>query len=300
MTQPPTIGLVTVTYNSASVIKPFLACVSAQTVQNHLLVVVDNASRDDSLALVAAHGDARTLVIANADNLGVAEGNNQGIEACRARGIDWILLINNDTEFSPTLLEGVLASAAKLQARVIVPRVTYFDRPEQNWFAGGHFSWLRGFQARHEESPAAGSEREAPREIACAPTCCMLIHASIFDSVGLMDAAYFVYWDDTDFCWRLNRHHIPIMFEPAVSLAHKVSSLTGGAQTPFSARHYNRNQVYFLRKHFPPLVVHANILWIRLKNVARRALQLDDAAIADVRVKAIAEGLRMPLPPRAR
>lgn len=291
MAARPRIGLVTVTYNSGDVLLPFLKCVHEQRMRDHALIVVDNASADGTLGILREHADDRMQLIANSDNRGVAEGNNQGIIACRQAGIEWILLINNDTEFSPELLDSLLASAQELGARVLVPRITYFSDTKSDWFAGGHFSWLRGFQARHEN----GGSRTAPRQILYAPTCCMLVRADVFDEVGLMDAAYFVYWDDTDFCWRLSRKRIPIQYEPRVTLAHKVHSLTGGQLSPFSVRHYNRNQVYFLRKHFSPTVVKTNVALIRIKNRLRRALGLDDAATSALREKSIVEGLRMPV-----
>jgi GT2 family glycosyltransferase len=287
----PRVGLVTVTYNSGTVLEPFLKCVFEQTERSFVLVAVDNASRDQSLPLLQKVTDERIAIIANPDNRGVAEGNNQGIEYCRANGIEWVLLINNDTEFSPTLVEGLLNRAKELNARVVVPRIPYFDRPDLAWYSGGRFSWWRGFQSRHE--PPRALAEDQPRITEYAPTCCMLVHKSVFDEIGTMDPAYFVYWDDTDFCWRLMRAGIPIHYDPGLILLHKVSTLTGGETSPFSVRHYSRNQIYFLRKYFSPAVVAANIFWIRFKNRIRLLTGRDDAAIAEIRVQAIVEGQQM-------
>jgi len=293
------LGIVTVTYNSAKVLAPFLECVRRQTTRDFVLVVMDNASTDETLKVLEAHRDDNVRLLANSKNTGIAEGNNQGIALCRELGVKWVLLINNDTEFPDDLFEKMIASAERLSTRVLVPRITYYDRPDLNWFAGGHFSWRRGLQGRHETvvAPFEGSTT-APRNISCATTCCMLIRTDVFDQVGLMDEAYFVYWDDTDFCWRLNRHGVQISFDPSLTMKHKVGSLTGGELSPFAEHHYNRNQVYFLRKHFSPLVVRANVAVVRLKNLARRALRMDDAKMARIRRTAIAEGLKMPIRPR--
>jgi GT2 family glycosyltransferase len=291
MGERPRIGLVTVTYNSGSVLQPFLDCVRAQQLRDYRLIVVDNASSDATMNILRAHTDDQLQLIANPDNRGVAEGNNQGIVACREAGIEWVLLINNDTEFTPDLLESLLSSARELNARVLVPRITYFSDPSSDWFAGGHFSWLRGFQSRHTKSDGS----RIPRRIHYSPTCCMLVRMEVFDEVGMMDPAYFVYWDDTDFCWRLGRHGVPILYDPRVTMAHKVHSLTGGQMSAFSTRYDSRNQIYFLRKHFGPGVVQANLAWIRMKNRLRLLLGRDDEATAGLRRKAIAEGLRVPL-----
>src|ERR1700729_3843408 len=80
------IGVVTVTYNGAKVIREFLASLDSQTHSNFILYVVDNASNDDVLDVVSKVSQFRIKVIANPDNRGVAEGNNQGIRAALAEG----------------------------------------------------------------------------------------------------------------------------------------------------------------------------------------------------------------------
>lgn len=286
-------GIVTVTYNSAEVLAPFLECVNGQQDADYCLIVVDNASTDRTTEIVRALAGSRTILIKNEDNLGFAEGSNQGIDYCRRNGIDWILLINNDTEFDSIFFTSLLRAAARLQARVLVPRIAYHARPDLTWFAGGHFSWWRGFQGRHQGEGAPRQEHESARIVTFASGCCMLVHRSVFDSIGTFDPAYFVYWEDADFCWRLKRHGIAVYYDPSIELTHKVSSLTRGPQAPFSVRYYSRNQIYFLRKHFSRPVVWINVALIRLKNRVRRWLNLDDAASATLRRAAISEGLRM-------
>lgn len=296
--RPPRVGLVTVTYNSADVLPAFLQCVRSQDLADYLLVVIDNASTDRTREILAAESSDRVTVITNSDNMGFAHASNQGIEYCLKAGVQWILLINNDTEFAADLLNSLLASAVRLQAEVLVPRITYYEQRSLAWFAGGHFSWLRGFQARHDRERPSGRARRRPRRIECAPGCCMLVKSSVFDRVGLFDPVYFVYWEDADFCWRLKQRRISILYDPRIELAHKVSALTGGPQSPFSVRHYSRNQIYFLRKHFPWPIVMANVVWIRFKNRMRVWLGLDSPDVAALRRDAIEEGLRMPVEAR--
>jgi GT2 family glycosyltransferase len=83
-----------------------------------------------------------------------------------------------------------------------------------------------------------------------APTCFLLIDAAVFATVGLMDEAYFVYYDDTDFMWRLRSRGLRVRYEPGAIVQHKVSTSTGGGESPFTAYYSNRNRVYFIRKNF--------------------------------------------------
>lgn len=99
------IGLITITYNSAHVIEPFMQCVLNQTHTNFILYIIDNISSDNTLELVKKYSDNRIVIIANAKNEGVAKGNNQGIVQAMKDGCDELLIINNDVEFEYTLLE---------------------------------------------------------------------------------------------------------------------------------------------------------------------------------------------------
>lgn len=95
------------------------------------------------------------------------------------------------------------------------------------------------------------------KEITYAPTCCALIHRSVFSDIGLMDEKYFVYFDDTDFWYRMLKHGKHKMwYINDVSFFHKVGSLTkskSGTREKFKfgnfvIRYSIRNRIYYLRK----------------------------------------------------
>src|SRR5712691_11421224 len=109
MDDSPSVGIVTVTYNSSQVIDGFLRSVFNQSHSNFVVHVVDNASSDTTLERVAINKDSRVHVIANAENRGFADANNQGIHAALAAGCEVVLLVNNDTEFEPHLIELLIA-----------------------------------------------------------------------------------------------------------------------------------------------------------------------------------------------
>jgi GT2 family glycosyltransferase len=242
------LGVVTVTYNSAVVIPEFLECIKCQTLRDFVLVVIDNASADNGVALVIESADSRIELIRNSQNLGVAEGNNQGIRLAVERGCTHVLLLNNDTAFDAKMFEQMML--AGITREVVVPKIYKYDSPKTIWFGGGTFNRSLGYSTKHlgeDEVDIGQFDASGPTEYA--PTCCMLVRLDVFASVGMMDACFFVYYDDTDFCLRLSRASIKIWYEPTVSMRHKVGSLTGGGQSAFSARMNVRNKVYFCRKN---------------------------------------------------
>lgn len=247
----PLIGVVTVTYNSERYLPAFFASCWSQTVDRHRVYCIDNASTDGTVAALAKQTDPRLQVTLNSTNVGVAEGNNQGIVQALLDGCEWVLLLNNDTTFPPTLLRQLVEACETQRWQAVVPKM-HFDAPAGAiWYGGGSFNPRRGHTGFHigRGEPDRG-QFDTPKRMDYAPTCCMLLHRSVFEKVGLMDETYFVYYDDTDYCWRMRQHGQALGYWPAATLVHKVGGSTGGVSSPFTVRITARNRLYFLRKHF--------------------------------------------------
>jgi len=248
----PQIGVVTVTFNSGRVLRPFLKCVSDQTLMNYRMYVVDNASTDDTLSIFAENQDQRIRLIANPENWGVAEGNNEGIRAAMADGCQAVLLLNNDTEFPQDLFANLYSALDENDCDMSTPKVLYFEPSDTIWCAGGWFDSKRFYGAFHYGMGEKDSgQYDETRQITYAPTCCLMVRRSVFEEIGLMDSKYFVYSDDVDFLYRCLRKNLRLWYIPKSILFHKVSSLTGGDESDFAIRFMTRNRMYFVRKHLP-------------------------------------------------
>lgn len=292
------ISLVTVTYNGASVWPEFIDSMMAQDERDWHLIVIDNASSDDTVTRVAALDDPRVTLVVNDRNVGVAAANNQGIRIAQERGEALIVLINNDTAFGPEMLGRLIATAEASGAGAVSALIPYYDRPELCWYAGGHFSGWRGMLSLHDGQGKAFATPAKPFATDYAPTCCVLFKAEVFERVGLMDEAYFVYWDDVDYLWRMKRNNIAIVVDPGAVMLHKVSISTGGRLSDFSIRYGHRNQIYFARKFFGVAYAGYVSALTAVVGVARMMLAGDTRHHLRVRLAAVAEGWRMPLPPR--
>lgn len=244
------IGIVTVTYNSGDVLLAFLTCVFAQTHANFLLFAVDNASVDNTIEILASCSDERLTVIANPDNRGIAEGDNQGILRALDADCSSILLLNNDTEFDATLLEQLASGLKAYECDMVCPKMLYFDQPHRIWAAGGLFQPRLGYRTLHYgEGQVDRGQFDEARAVTFAPACCILVRSELFAKIGLMDPRYFVYSDDADFLYRALEVGAKLYYMPDVRLLHKVSSLTGGENSPFTIRYTTRNRAYFKLKH---------------------------------------------------
>ena len=123
------LGVVTVTYNSGSVLEEFLRCCEIQDFQDYVLVVVDNNSQDDSMKIARSYeGKLNLKVFAESENLGVAEGNNIGIAYGLDQSSELILILNNDVVFDSSFFGDLVGEIEKNQmASVLVPKVNYFS-----------------------------------------------------------------------------------------------------------------------------------------------------------------------------
>ena len=293
-----TLGVLTVTFNAADYLRPFLACCLAQQPGDFKLLVIDNSSSDASAEIVAQVADPRVELIVNTVNVGYAQACNQGLLHLARAGSDEILFINNDTEFDTTLFDTLAARRREHGADAVTPRITYFDDPSRDWYRGGRFVFWKGFQGVHFAKPG---QRNTPAETAnwtdTAPGCCVLIRLETFKRIGLFDPTYFVYFEDVDFFLRMQRAGLRLLCLSDTVIAHKISLATGGSQSDFSLRYYQRNQIYALRKHFSSLVVWSQVMLLCAKATMRRLLGRDDARQYKLRLRSMREGLELPLPP---
>ena len=133
------IGIVTITYNSADVLTPFLQCIWRQNHQNFILYVIDNSSTDSTLEILEKEQDSRLKLIKNESNFGVARANNQGIKKAIEKGCNQILIINNDVEFEDALIEKLLQVQSDKNCSLISPKMMFHHNKNLIWYAGSWF-----------------------------------------------------------------------------------------------------------------------------------------------------------------
>lgn len=291
----PKLGLVTVLFKSDDVLEGFYRSLSAQTFTDYHLYIIDNSPSPKTDALIQSlqlkYPIAASTHLRNNDNVGVAKGNNQGIQGCLDSGCSHVLLLNNDIEFhQPDLLARMLAWSIEYHEKIIVPKIYFYDS-KKIWLAGGKFNAMKGV-AYHV---GLGDEEDAVHNIPgyfdYAPTCFMLLDRNVFNSVGMMDEKYFVYYDDTDFIYRAGQRGVKVYYMPSLSVLHKVNSSTGGGETVFSIFYLTRNRLYFIRKNLTGMTKISALFYTLFSRVIRsvnyNALQRQSM------VKAIKAGFKM-------
>lgn len=271
-----------------------LACLkSCQMIQysNYGIIVIENGSPtplDPDKA--KGWGGKAPTVLRSALNVGFAGGNNLGIRAAMARGADYVLLLNDDTEVAPGFLAALVETGERSpRCGALGPKIYYFDHPTRLWFAGG------GFDPRTCQvvAPRAG-ELDDGTETALIPTdwltgCCLLMKRQALERAGLLDERFFLYWEDVDWCLRLRTHGLQSVVEPSARIWHKISMSTGGTDSSLKAYHKTRSHLLLAHLHAPrsfPILLKGllrDIAWLLVKSSDRERFRKARAYVAAVK-----------------
>ncbi|MBP3476271.1 MAG: glycosyltransferase family 2 protein [Lachnospiraceae bacterium] len=231
------------------------ACIESllanQTSFEQKIIVVDNASKDDSIrVLKERYGtDTRVELIALEDNYGFSYANNVGIRKAMAEGADYVLLLNNDTEISEDMLTQLEACAKRHPDSMIAPKIYYSDHRDVIWSAGGKVSPMIRKVSHIGIDQVDRGQFEEEIEIGFATGCALLIPRGVIEQAGLLDEDFFLYYEDTEYSLRLAKMGIPIYFCPKAVMYHKVGASSKGADSPLCAYYIARNWLICNKKH---------------------------------------------------
>jgi N-acetylglucosaminyl-diphospho-decaprenol L-rhamnosyltransferase len=219
------------------------------------IIVVDNASRDDSVAMVRAKYPQVTL-IANAENRGFTGGNNQGIEAAHGR---YVMVLNPDTEVLGDALDRLVAYLdGHPDVGAIGPQLLNPDRSIQSsrrrfpTLSTAFFesTWLQGIAPRRvlthyymDDVPATTTH-----EVDWLNGACTVFRREVLERVGVYDAQnYFMYSEELDLCRRVKEAGWKIVYLPEAQVVHYVGQSSDQAA---AARHiyFQTSKVHYFRK----------------------------------------------------
>lgn len=207
------------------------------------IIVVDNASQDDSMRLIRERygTDERIETVFLDDNYGFSYANNVGIRRAAAWEAAYVLLLNNDTEVEKDMLAQMMDCAARHPDSMIAPKICYSDLRDVIWSAGGAVSpvirKVRHIGLDQKDTGQFGQERQ----IAFATGCCLLLPGTVIEKAGYLDERFFLYYEDTEYSFRLRRNGIAIYYCPKARLYHKVGASSKGADSPLCAYYIARN-----------------------------------------------------------
>jgi len=223
------VTVIVVSWNTCDILHNCLTAIYNETRDvTFEVIVVDNASTDGSAQMVMSEFPQVHLIM-NSKNVGYAGANNQGIAKAHGR---YVLLLNSDTFVLDNAIGKIVPFADNHpEAAVVGCRILNHDRTDQgscfrfpsilnlllqamflarlcphNKFLGremmGWFDW--------------GTVWEVDVVVGCF----MLVRHEAIEQVGVMDSTYFMYAEETDWCWRFKEHGWKILFSPDAEIIH--------------------------------------------------------------------------------
>lgn len=221
----------------------------AQTYPACHILIVDNGSHDDSLALFGQLLPG-TPVLSLPANLGFAKAMNLGISEALRLGAQGVLLLNNDTVLHSKALEHMV-QAIDDKTGIVAPLILYSQDPDVIWAAGGRLRWRLMDVYGVQRGKPASILAAAPERIECdfVPGAAMLIMRRALCEVGLLDERFFMYYEDLDYCVRLRTAGFSIYLARLALVWHKVAASSGGSDSPSERYWMARSSVQFFKKH---------------------------------------------------
>lgn len=197
------VAVIIVNWNGKRDTLQCLQSLSKESYRNKEIIVVDNGSTDGSVkAIQDIYPECS--VIPEPENIGFAAGNNKGIKQALDRGADAVLLLNNDTTVAANLISSFLSTASVYPSSILGAKIYQMHHPSKLDHLGGNWNNATGnFDLIGKGESSLYYTVSIAMDYVCG--CAMFIPSSIFHRVGLLDPDYFLYWEDSDFCFRAKR-----------------------------------------------------------------------------------------------
>lgn len=202
----PLVSIVILNWNGRNFLQKFLPSVLATTYSNKEVVVIDNASTDDSVSFLQQHWPT-VRIIQNKANYGFAQGYNEGLKQVQS---DYYVLLNSDVEVTPNWI-GAMVELLENDKTIAAcqPKIMQFDQRDLFEYAGAAGGWLdhlgypfargRIFDVCEKDE----GQYDTAEPIFWASGAALFVKANVYQALGGLDGYFFAHQEEIDFCWRV-------------------------------------------------------------------------------------------------
>ncbi len=234
------------------------------------IIVVDNCSQEDPSIIIEKYPHVN--LIKSSKNLGFAGGNNLGLKFALG---EYILFINNDVEVQADFLEPLIAKLkSDSSIAAVSPKIKYYHNSDTIQYAGSYpvnpFTLRNGHIGCGEKD---NGQYEQPRITSYAHGACMLVSKRAIEQIGKMDEQFFLYYEEQDWCERINKNGFTIYFIPQSVVFHK-ESISTGKNSVLKTYYLNRNRILFARKNFSGFKFLLSMLYLTIVSIPKNTISL--------------------------
>ncbi|MGE0200355.1 MAG: glycosyltransferase family 2 protein [Candidatus Melainabacteria bacterium] len=248
----PRVAVVLLNYRGVSDTLNCLDSLRALEYDNVHIVVVDNASGDESVARLQERLDqypGEFMLVESPQNNGYSAGNNLAVKFVLQQNdlieedvlkTQYVWLLNNDCTVMPRALSCLVNESLKTGG-LVGSLILYPDRTYQQ--VGTRILWKTGGSRGYTEQ-----ELEDGMALECLSGASMLVPLMAFKRVGLLDESYFLYFEDGDFCLRAAEKNYPLTLALNSRVYHKEGATTG-KHSLLTQYYFHRNRIRLIETH---------------------------------------------------
>lgn len=234
-------------YNGIEYLKKCIESLEKSNPKDFEIIVVDNGSSDGSADwLKKEHPGIKLIALKH--NAGFAPAVNLGIEAAFTK---YVLLLNNDTEVYPDMVEK-LEKAIEADEKIFSVSAKMLNMQDPDLIDGaGDYYCALGWAYAYGKGKKAGKSCLKKREIFSACAGCAIYRRDILLSLGRFDERHFAYLEDVDLGYRARIGGYVNLYEPEAVCLHAGSGSSGSRYNDFKIDLSSRNSVYLIWKNMP-------------------------------------------------
>lgn len=227
-----------------------LACIDSVFRSNYKefdLICVDNGSTDGSVKAIQSLR-APIHIISLQENVGGAGGFNAGLEYAMQGSYEYIVLLDNDVIVDETAIAS-LVSAMELHDELgILGAKIYLAGTENHLQEFGSYIDWDNFNIK-PLNQGAKDNNQLPSLLECdyVPACALIVRSDAIRKVGMMDAQYFIYWDDIEWGYRMKQAGYRVMVTSQAKVWHKMGAAE--RKNTFATYYFWRNRIHFFVNH---------------------------------------------------
>ena len=215
----PLIAIIIVNWNGCAHTLECISSVQNIDYANFKIIVIDNGSSDTSLAdIQKRYPDVTCLPMHQ--NLGFAEGSNVGIRYALALHAERLFLLNNDTIVKPDVLKAFMRQNDPVMGGKLF---CYQDRNKLDHLGG---IWNEK-QAQFDLvglNAVDNGQFDQPMELDYVCGASLFAHRTVFEKIGLLEPAFFLFWEESDWCYRAKKAGFTVKTCPQAVIYHKGSA----------------------------------------------------------------------------
>jgi GT2 family glycosyltransferase len=243
------VSVVIVNYNGLRYLKKCVASLLNSKYGFFEIIIVDNASTDGSVSSIRKEFEKnkeRIVILDMSKNLGFAKGNRIGAD--KATG-NYILLLNSDTKVEPSSL-GELVSVMDKDSSIGVAqaKLLLMDKPDTFDCAGATMNVFGNSRPRGWNEKDIGQYNQMD-EISYAKGAAMIVRRELWSNLEGFDPLFFVYSEESDFCWRVWLSGYRVVFVPSATVYHVGAATTTKIKPYFVMFQFYRNQIITVVKN---------------------------------------------------